>query len=457
MCLRCAHKLEMRIVSQASHISSAEMGRYMKNKLRRIKSIKSVAVLCGFITMLLADGFLFYTEYQNYNQKIEILCKMLEAQVQGEDGLMTASGLLKGMENINGRKGRELLKTYGYLSEYENEYGRQMKAQMLQTGAVSLLIYTGFLLSVYLLLKQMKLKRNKELNELDKILTDFRKGIYKYREEKPYSPVDNVKNRIYDQLAALGEYLKLLDERMTRDKEETKALVTDISHQLKTPVAALKACFEILGQEDLKPEEKREFSDRCSRQLKGLEDLLAALINISRMETGMIQIKMEEACIYDTLVEAVNRVYMKAQEKQIEIEMEAEEQLQRLKAAHDRKWFCEAIINLLENAVKYSPENTCITIRMLERTTFLRIEIIDQGIGIPKEEYHQIFKRFYRGKSEKVKKQPGSGIGLYLTREIISRHSGTITVTSGNQTLSAGAVFTIQLPRTVTKPSEPFI
>ena len=142
----------------------------------------------------------------------------------------------------------------------------------------------------------------------------------------------------------------------------------------------------------------------------------------------MIEIHREPADILETLVAAVNRVYLKAQEKQIAIEFEETEDLEATVIPHDVKWICEAFINILENAVKYSPSNTQIRIRMMKRTTFLRIELEDQGMGIPREDYHKIFKRFYRGESEEVRKQEGSGVGLYLTREILERHGGSVTV-----------------------------
>ena len=224
------------------------------------------------------------------------------------------------------------------------------------------------------------------------------------------------------------------------------SLVTDISHQLKTPVAGLKACFEILNQGDLSSEEEEEFLEQCTKQLGGLEALVGSLVNISRMETGMIEIHREPADILETLVAAVNRVYLKAQEKQIAIEFEETEDLEATVIPHDVKWICEAFINILENAVKYSPSNTQIRIRMMKRTTFLRIELEDQGMGIPREDYHKIFKRFYRGESEEVRKQEGSGVGLYLTREILERHGGSVTVSSRYGKKQPGSTFVVQIP-----------
>ena len=115
----------------------------------------------------------------------------------------------------------------------------------------------------------------------------------------------------------------------------------------------------------------------------------------------------------------------------------------------DKKWLSEAIINVLDNAIKYSPDNSEIFVYLQKRNGFIRIEIKDNGIGIPKEEYHKIFQRFFRGKMNAVSNENGSGIGLFLTRKIIENHNGTITESSNlgnNKNNNCGSTFVIQLP-----------
>ena len=110
----------------------------------------------------------------------------------------------------------------------------------------------------------------------------------------------------------------------------------------------------------------------------------------------------------------------------------------------DKRWLGEAVINVLDNAVKYSPCGSKIFIRLQKRNYLVRMEIEDQGIGIPQNEYHKIFQRFYRGSSKEVMEKSGTGIGLFLSREIIEKHGGTIMVTSGKK--KKGSTFVIQLP-----------
>lgn len=110
--------------------------------------------------------------------------------------------------------------------------------------------------------------------------------------------------------------------------------------------------------------------------------------------------------------------------------MDAEDKVEELLIRHDRKWLCEAILNLLDNAMKYSPSKTVITIRAMKMISFLRLEIQDEGIGIPRENYHKVFQRFFRGSQEEVQKEEGAGVGLYLARRIIEEHHGTIFLES---------------------------
>lgn len=201
-------------------------------------------------------------------------------------------------------------------------------------------------------------------------------------------------------------------------------------------------CLELLAEEDLSKEEQKEFLGQAVGQTQRLESLTKALINISRMETGMISVKKIQAPIMDTIAQAVSSVYVKAQEKNIEIEVvKNSDEAADMVIPHDPHWTREAIANILENAVKYSGRDTCIQIRMMKRTSFLRIEIEDQGIGIDSRDYTKIFQRFYRGTAPQVKEADGSGVGLYLTRSILEAQGGSVSVSAGKQ----GSIFIIHL------------
>lgn len=233
--------------------------------------------------------------------------------------------------------------------------------------------------------------------------------------------------------------LRLKSEALAEERDHTKTLVTDISHQLKTPLAALKSCFSIYREAET-PAEREEFGERCLYQLQKLEHLTASLINISRLENAMICLQPADVSLTDILVDAVDGVYEKAAAKQIAIDTE---EFQDITLFLDRKWTAEALFNLLDNAVKYSPTGSLISIRVSALYSFVRVELEDQGIGIPKEEYNNIFKRFYRSQQEIVQKTEGSGIGLYLSRKILEEQGATLSVKAAKR---QGSVFVVQLP-----------
>ncbi len=406
-----------------------------------------ISILAGILVLGMADWYLIAAAVHGYQEKIDILSVMIEQQEQGADNLETAARLLKGIDETASQKGREQLQSYGYLNGQGNRLSRELEIYVRNILLISAALLLTHLLSLLGMSRHWKRRRHRELAEVSQTLSRFSHHIYEMGATERLDGKDTQMERIKEQLADLSAQLHYTQERIQQEREETRSLVTDISHQLKTPLAGVRACFEVLNQEDLSKEEEKEFLDQCARQLHGLENLTGSLVNISRMETGMIQIRREPADILETLVSAVNRVYLKADKKQIEIEFEESEDLTATMIPHDEKWICEAFINVLENAVKYSPKHTKIRIRMMRLVTFLRIEIEDQGIGISRQDYHKIFQRFYRSEREEVRMEEGSGVGLYLTRQILERHGGSVTVSSKiDSKQQRGSIFVIQIP-----------
>lgn len=232
-----------------------------------------------------------------------------------------------------------------------------------------------------------------------------------------------------------------MEEKLRREEQDTKALIADVSHQLKTPIASLKMSYEIEDSTDLSDEERAEFVRKEREDVRRIENLLQAFTQMARLETGMILLRAEKASLKETLKNAVGNVFMKAMQKGIRIETE---EFPDLMACHDPKWTAEAFANVLDNGVKYSPPGSCISIRVSEMVSYVMVEIEDEGIGIPAEERQKIFRRFYRGEEKTVQETEGSGIGLYLSRRILEQQKGTIFVKAGK---SGGSCFIMTLPK----------
>ncbi len=236
------------------------------------------------------------------------------------------------------------------------------------------------------------------------------------------------------------------------EKERLQRLLSDISHQTKTPIASLRLYSELL-QEQLLPEESRSYVNIIAGQTQKLEFLISSLIKISRLETGVLSLHPRSGAVMPMLKKACEQFTPAAEAKGLTlciepfgiepfgIEPSGTEFLDTEPyAVFDEKWTLEALCNLLDNAVKYT-ETGGITIRLIPYELFCRIEIADTGIGIAEEEQAQVFSRFYRSPS--VSDKEGVGIGLYLAREIISFENGYIRLSSAP---GKGSVFTVCLP-----------
>lgn len=246
--------------------------------------------------------------------------------------------------------------------------------------------------------------------------------------------------KLWESVRELGVYFGNLKLRLLQEEESTKRLITDISHQLKTPLASLRMSHELVMSGTVTEEEKQEFEAQEKKEIEKLELLLNELVNLSRLEKHVIELHPVPAGIRETITEAVSRVYMRAREKEIELQAELERDML---VCHDVKWTVEALINVLDNAVKYSDNGACVTIRAHALVKHVLIEIEDEGMGIRPDELANIYQRFYRGSEAKQKVKEGAGVGLYLSRLIFERQGGTI---SAKRVAEKGTVFRMTLP-----------
>ena len=419
----------------------------MKKYLETPKYTRKIysLILAVSILFILLTGFLGISLLNaQYTQELQrfsnIAGAILTEYPDAEKALLTA------MQDTSGShlgEGLAILEKYGYrdnLLMSANPYYRSLLVKFL-----SFLALVFFLYLVLVTLCFLRLSRNQRAQEiqLHTLIDHYLSEDYSYLTE-PADSVPLFNESFTDTLLKLGNKLKMKTQELAQEQDHTKTLVTDISHQLKTPVSALKSCFSMCMEADTETERK-DFLERCAFQISSLESLVDALINISRLETSLITLHPEETLLSDILMNAVNIIYEKALQKNITIEVNDsdEEDTSSLSLLLDKKWTAEAIANILDNAVKYSPAGSTVALRLHKLYDYVRIEIEDEGIGIPKAEYNQIFKRFYRGSHPIVKQSAGSGVGLYLSRRIIEEQNGTVMV---KPALKQGSVFVVQLP-----------
>lgn len=226
---------------------------------------------------------------------------------------------------------------------------------------------------------------------------------------------------------------------LASEKEKIKELLADISHQTKTPVSNILLYAQLLEEQSL-PEESMTCVVALRGQAEKLNFLIASLVKLSRLEIGVFTLHPVSNAIAPMLEEAVDQFAPKAAQKKIRLTMNATD----ARAVFDYKWTTEALCNLLDNAVKYTPSGGRIQLSVEEYDLFCRIDVMDTGIGISEAEQAKVFSRFYR--SQTVGEQDGAGIGLYLTRQILAGQGGYIKVAS---VLDKGSVFSMFLLRQI--------
>ena len=229
---------------------------------------------------------------------------------------------------------------------------------------------------------------------------------------------------------------KISSQDIMKEKLKIQEFISDISHQTKTPLANIILYSQLLSEADLPSEEKQNI-EIIATQAEKLKFLVEGLVKVSRLETGIIKLDVQQSSVQELLANVMQQAYAKASDKSIMMDMLPTDE----EAYFDIKWVGEAIYNILDNAIKYSPRKSKIRIQVIRYEIFCRIDISDEGIGIAEGEYNKIFARFYR--SQEVSKYEGVGIGLFLAREILIANGGYIKVSSK---LGRGSTFSVFLP-----------
>ena len=245
--------------------------------------------------------------------------------------------------------------------------------------------------------------------------------------------------KINYRLGRLYEVMQENKNSIAKERADLQELISDISHQVKTPIANLKMINNTLLENEVPPQKQKEFLTAQASQLDKLDFLMQAMIKTSRLETGVISLEQKQQPVYDTLAAALGGILLNAEKKQIDVQVECPEHLD---ARHDRKWTSEALFNILDNAVKYTPAGGQIRVSVEGWEMYVKIDIADTGIGISEQHQGTIFKRFYR--EDAVHDVDGIGIGLYLAREIVTLQGGYIRVASE---VGKGSTFSVFLLR----------
>lgn len=271
-------------------------------------------------------------------------------------------------------------------------------------------------------------------------LSDLIDQLTQLRRNPVFPPLeDTILSRLQQQVERLSAIWTGQNQQAKEERDEIQRLVSDLSHQLKTPVATLQIYGSLLGDTDLSPEQRREYGARMNRALERLDFLLDSMVKLSRLETGSIRLQAAPVDVEELILNAALQVRKAAEEKAIDLAIQP---LDRpVQVLCDKKWTEEAVFNILDNAVKYTPNGGRVALTVEAYETYCRIDVADTGCGIPPDEVTKVFQRFYRGKAAQT--VDGAGLGLPLARKIIQEQGGWLKITSQER----GCIFSVLLRR----------
>ncbi|TAH61023.1 MAG: HAMP domain-containing histidine kinase [Gottschalkiaceae bacterium] len=246
---------------------------------------------------------------------------------------------------------------------------------------------------------------------------------------------DDRLNTVENNMRSIEKYINSEKNIIIEDKHKLQTIISDISHQAKTPIANIKMINEILLSRNLDKHQSKEFIKSMDREVSKLDFLMQSMVTMSFLETGIMKFNSKVLPIYDTILSSLNSSMSLINEKEINIEVICSEDIL---VKHDPKWTAEAIYNVINNAAKFSPFKGNITIEAVQGQFYTSISIRDNGAGISNGNIRNIFSKFYSKGDEN-----GSGIGLHLTERIIKGQNGYINV---NSEINHGSEFILYLP-----------
>lgn len=401
----------------------------MKNKIELKKMCITSCVV--IIIFLITFSILIYKQYKtytyNFNQKIAgIIDNVLEKYPDIEKREIVE------ILNSSDKTNNEILKEYGIELDKDSVIlENNTDFQKFIIIDISTLIL--FILILSIIFFKYNHSESKKINEITKYIEEINRGNYKLNiEENTEDELSILKNELYK----ITIMLKEVAENSQKDKTTLKDSLSDISHQIKTPITSILIMLDnILSDENMPEDIKKDFIKDIKREIINIKFLVESILKLSKIDSNSIKFIKKEVFIKDIINEAVKNVSMLSELKNIEIIVSGDDSI---KTICDLKWQVEAITNILKNCIEHSYENRKIYINYNQNNMYTELKIEDNGTGIDAKDLPHIFERFYKGKNSS---SDSVGIGLALSKSIIESNNGYIQVDSK---LNKGTTFIIK-------------
>ena len=269
-----------------------------------------------------------------------------------------------------------------------------------------------------------------QISELLEAIRRVREGAYSHRAAV----------RGHDEISQIGEEFNSLADRLQKTEESRRRFVSDASHELKTPLAAIRLLTDsILQTNNIDPATTREFVSDIGQEAERLSRITEDLLRLTRLDSDVLE-PAGAVDVLPVLQQVLRMMELIAEDRNISITYEAEEGCRVLSTKDELR---QIIYNLTDNAVKYDRDGGRVEVRLTKRDGFAELTVADDGVGIPEEDIPRIFERFYRVDKARSRAAGGTGLGLSIVSDTVKKRNGTIT--AANRPVG-GAVFTVRLP-----------
>ena len=388
----------------------------MKNKIELRKTL--ICILCVIILAVALFGAIYVYQYKVYTNNFNNKIAMIITKLTEEYPNLSESELFEIINN-QGNINEELFDAYGIdLNKdavvIENE---RIFSKFLICNIIFIVFIYIIILFLFLIYNKSK---DKKLNEITKYIEEINNKNYKLDiDDNSEDELSILKNEIYKTTIMLKE----IAENSKQDKIKLKDSLSDISHQLKTPLTSITILIDnIIDNPEMDKETKAEFAKDIKREVTNINFLVQALLKLSKLDANSVKFINEDVTVESIITESMKNIAVLSDLRNVKIKVNGDK---NAKVHCDFKWQVEAITNILKNAIEHSNTNGNIQINYEENQVYTKIEIIDYGVGIDKEDLPHIFERFYKGRNS----SPESvGIGLALSKSIIENNNGYISV-----------------------------
>ena len=375
-------------------------------------------IIINYIVLLFFVGIITYFDYAKYSNLVNGFVNTVIYEIKKDYPDYDESKIIK-LINLSEYEDT-LLNNYGFsksdisvLYSFKNSFIHSLYLNSIFIIVISLIFFIVILFN--------RKKEKKELNEIVEYIKDINKGNYDLKltnnKESMYSIL---KNEIYTTTVMLKEKA----ENELKDKLSVKDSLTNISHQLKTPLTSISLLVDNLCDNNVSPEIQKEFLEDIKFQVKNINYLIIQLLKLSKFDANVVVFKKENINVKNIIFEVLKYVDPLIDLKNINIHVNGKNNVSFI---GDYQWEFEALSNIIKNCIDYIPDNKSIYIEFKENNFYTQIEIIDEGLGIAPSEVNHIFERFYKGKNSS---NNNFGIGLALAKEIILKDNGKIIVSS---------------------------